>query len=228
MGAQGLYTGIVQHVVGQCKKTGEVFAMRFISKYCLELLTLIMVAMITATAVFMPDASAVRRMLVLYMFLFAAHEWEENRFPGGFSALMKKFTGMNPSAQAEELSHVPVAILLIVILFVPFIFDSVVFLALIPVCLGIFECFVHVMGIFLHKMKKPYTPGMITALCMLLASVGTIRYFSASGLATGKDYLLGALCMVVCFAVMQNRILAINGMGYKDMIAAVKSKFNKN
>ena len=208
--------------------------MRFISKYCLELLTLIMVAMITATAVFMPDASAVRRVLVLYMFLFTAHEWEENRFPGGFSPLTEEditfhlFTGMNPNAQAEELSHVPVAILLIVILFVPFIFDSVVFLALIPVCLGIFECFVHVMGIFLHKMKKPYTPGMITALCMLLASVGTIRYFSANGMAAGRDYLQGALCMDVCFAVMQNRVLAINGMGYKDMIAAVKSKFNKN
>lgn len=60
---------------------------------------------------------------------------------------------------------------------------------------------------------------------MLFVSVGTIRCFSANGMTTGKDYLLGALCMVVCFAVMQNRALAINGMGYKDIIAAVKSKF---
>lgn len=119
-------------------------------------------------AVFMPGASAVRRVLALYMFLVTAHEWEENRFPGDFSAWMKKFTGMNPSVQAEELSYVPVAILLIVILFVPFIFDSMVFLALFPVCLGIFECFVHVMGIFLHK-KALYAGnnhGAVYALCV--------------------------------------------------------------
>jgi len=102
-----------------------------------------------------------------------------------------------------------------VILFVPFAFDSVIFLALIPVCLGIFECFVHVMGIFLHKMKQPYTPGLITAACMLVASVCAIRFLSASGMAVGKDYLLGAVCMVLSFAVMQNRVLAINGMGYR-------------
>ena len=41
---------------------------------------------------------------------------------------------------------------------------------------------------------------------------------------TGKDCLLGIACMFVSFAIMQNRVLAINGISYKDMLNIIKAR----
>ena len=80
------------------------------------------------------------------------------------------------------------------------------------------------MGVKLSKAKKFYTPGMVTAYMMLAASVFNIYYLTANKMITGKDCLLGFACMFVSFAVMQNRVLAINGISYKDMFNIIKSR----
>lgn len=201
---------------------------KFLGKYNLELLTVIMLAMVAITAVRLPDVSIVRRILAVYMVLFTLHEWEETRYPGGFSAMMQKLMGVQFDADAEKQSHIPVFVLLLTILIIPYLLDSVIVLALIPVFLGLFECFVHVVGIKVHKTKRPYTPGMVTALCMLIVSVYAIYYYAAHDLAGGKDFLLGAICMVASFAVMQNRVLAICGVGYRDMAAAMKRRLKQH
>lgn len=131
------------------------------------------------------------------------------------------------SDDAKQMSHLPVLVLLLLIHAIPYIFDSIVWLTLIPVFLGVFEGFVHTMGVKLSKAKKFYTPGMITAYCMLAFSIFVIYYFSSQNIATGKDFCLGFLCMFVSFAIMQNRILAINGIKYSDMLAIIKNRKNK-
>lgn len=200
---------------------------KFLGKYNIELLTGIMLAMVAMTVVRLPDMSAARRILAVYMVLFTLHEWEETRYPGGFSAMMQKLMGVQINADAEKQSHIPVFVLLLAILIIPYLLDSVIVLTLIPVFLGLFECFVHVVGIKVHKTKRPYTPGMVTALCMLIVSVCAIYYYSVNDLARGKDFLLGAVCMFICFAVMQNRVLAICGVGYQDMAAAMKKRLKR-
>ena len=197
---------------------------RFLIKYNLETLTALMFAFVTVVAISNNTPSIVKKMLVAYVFLFTLHEWEENRFPGGFVKIMEGMIGKKFSEDAKELSHVPVIILLLLIHIVPYLFNSVIFLALIPVFLGIFEGFVHTMGVKLSKAKKFYTPGMVTAYMMLAASVFNIYYLSANKMITGKDCLLGIACMFVSFAVMQNRVLAINGISYKDMLNIIKAK----
>ena len=77
----------------------------------------------------------------------------------------------------------------------------------------------------LHKMSKPYTPGMISALALLVLSVCALVMFSKQGIVAGSDYVFGFLCMVACFAVMQRTVISIFGLGYKDIIAKAKSKF---
>ena len=124
--------------------------MTIILKYHLELLTLVMVAMIGFAMVFVPELTLIQKFMLAYMLLYTFHEWEENRFPGGFSKLMAKFFGLDVTKEKEELSHIPVAVLLIAITFVPFFWQNNI-LALIPVYLGIFEALVHVAGIKLHK-----------------------------------------------------------------------------
>lgn len=199
----------------------------FLKKYNIELLSVLMFLMATLTATMIPDVSIVQKMLVVYMFLFTLHEWEENRYPGGFANIMEGFAGKKFSEDTKAMSRIPVFILLLAIHFIPYIFDEVIILALIPVFLGIFEGFVHTMGVKLSKAEKFYTPGMITAYCMLAFSIFCIYYFASHHMATAKDFILGFVCMLASFAIMQNRVLAINGIKYSDMISTMKSKLKK-
>ena len=196
----------------------------FLKKYNLELLTAIMFGLVTLNAVLHSTASINQRILLIYMFLFTLHEWEENKYPGGFTNIMEKMIGKSFSEDAKEMSHIPVFILLLLIHIIPYIFDAIIFLTLIPVFLGIFEGFVHTMGVKLSKSKKFYTPGMITAYMMLTASIVTICYFNSHNMLTARDCMLGIVCTFASFAIMQNRVLAINGITYKDMFNVIKSK----
>ena len=198
--------------------------MRLLIKYNLEILTTLMFTFVAMVAIFNTAPSLTQKMLVAYVFLFTLHEWEENRFPGGFVNIMEGMIGKKFSEDAKELSHIPVIILLLLIHIIPYFLDSVVFLTLIPVFLGVFEGLVHTMGVKLSKSKKFYTPGMGTAYMMLALSVFNIYYLITNKMITGKDCLLGIVCMFVSFAVMQNRVLAINGISYKDMLNIIKSK----
>ena len=197
---------------------------RLLIKYNLEILTTLMFTFVAMVAIFNTAPSLTQKMLVAYVFLFTLHEWEENRFPGGFVNIMEGMIGKKFSEDAKELSHIPVIILLLLIHIIPYFLDSVVFLTLIPVFLGVFEGLVHTMGVKLSKSKKFYTPGMGTAYMMLALSVFNIYYLITNKMITGKDCLLGMVCMFVSFAVMQNRVLAINGISYKDMLNIIKSK----
>ena len=196
----------------------------FLIKYNLEILTILMFSFVTVVAIFNAAPSITQKILIAYVFLFTLHEWEENRFPGGFVNIMEGMIGKKFSEEAKELSHIPVIILLLFIHIIPYLFDSVVFLTLIPVFLGVFEGLVHTIGVKLSKAKKFYTPGMVTAYMMLIVSVFNIYYLVTNNMITGKDCLLGIICMFVSFAIMQNRVLAINGISYKDMFNIIKAK----
>lgn len=195
-------------------------------RYYLEILSFIMVGMITVCAVFCQPLSLLQRVMLGYMFLFTLHEWEENHFPGGFSKLMAKFFGIQLTPEKEDASHIPVGVLLIVITFVPFFTQSGL-LALVPVYLGVYEAIVHIAGIKLHKMKKPYTPGLVTALLLLAASVFSLVIFSTHEIVHGAEFGWGVLLMFLSFFFMQRTVIAIFGLGYKDLAAVIKKKFAK-
>ena len=195
--------------------------------YNLEILTLIMFGMVSCCAVFYNQLGLIQRMMIGYMFLFTLHEWEEIRFPGGFSKLMSKFFGLKVTQDKENAAHIPVVVLLIVITFVPFFTQSPL-LTLVPVYLGLFETFIHIVGIKIHKMKKPYTPGLVSALLLCVLSVSSIVIFSKNQLIQSSGYAWGILLMFVCFALMQRTVIAIFGLGYKDLIANIKNKIKGN
>ncbi len=196
-------------------------------KYYLEILTFIMFGMVSCCATFYNQLSLIQRIMIGYMFLFTLHEWEETRFPGGFAKLMSKFFGLEVTQDKENASHIPVVILLIVITFVPFFTQSPL-LALVPVYLGLFETFIHIVGIKIHKMEKPYTPGLVSALLLCVASVSVLTIFLKNELVKGTGYALGILFMFLCFALMQRTVIAILGLGYKDLIADIKKKIKGN
>ena len=196
-------------------------------KYNLEMLTLIMFGMVSCCVIFYNQLGLIQRIMLGYMFLFTLHEWEETRFPGGFAKLMSRFFGLEVTQDKENASHIPVVVLLIVITFVPFFTQSPL-LALVPIYLGLFETFIHIVGIKIHKMKKPYTPGLASALLLCVASVSVLIIFYENQLVQGTGYAWGILLMFLCFALMQRTVIAIFGLGYKDLIANIKKKIKGN
>ena len=193
-------------------------------KYNLEIMTVIFFGTITICAVFRSQLGLIQRIMLGYMFLFTLHEWEEIRFPGGFADLMVRFFGVKANPEKISAAHIPVEILLLVITFVPF-FTQLPMLALVPIYLGLFETFIHLVGIRLHKMEKPYTPGMVTGIMLGAASVIVLVIYSKEKLLSGSGYVWGVPLMIVCFAAMQRTVLTVYGLGYKDVIANVKKKF---
>ena len=81
---------------------------KFLIKYNLEILSTLMFLFVTASAIFNVTPSITQKMLIAYVFLFTLHEWEENRFPGGFVKIMEGMIGKKFSEDAKELSHIPV------------------------------------------------------------------------------------------------------------------------
>ena len=196
-----------------------------LKKYNLEIMTVIFFGTITICAV-LGRLGLIQRIMLGYMFLFTLHEWEETRCPGGFADLMVKFFGVKADPEQIAAAHIPVAVLLLVITFVPF-FTQLPILALVPIYLGVFETFIHLMGIKLHKLDKPYTPGMVTGIMLGITSVIVLVTYSKEQLLSGSGYVWGIPLMILCFAAMQRTVLAIYGLSYKYVIANVKKKLRK-
>lgn len=140
----------------------------------------------------------------LFIVAITCHEWEETRYPGGFFTLMTGMFGISDKTNKYnvEMAHGVVVIAIIFFAYVGFLFPRVIWLSLIPVYLGVFESFIHIMGIKIHGMKMPYTPGMITALLMLLpASIGII--VSVRGLTNALDWIFAVIAFFVIFALME-------------------------
>ena len=197
-----------------------------LKKYNLEILTVIFFSMIIMCIVFCKDLGLIQKIMLGYMFLFTLHEWEEMRIPGGFADLMVKFFGVKVNSEQIAAAHIPVAVLLLVITFVPF-FTQLPILALVPIYLGLFEAFIHIVGIKLHKMDKPYTPGMATGIILGITSVIVLITYSKEQLLSISGYIFGIPLMIICFAAMQRTVLAIYGLDYKFMMANIKKKFKK-
>lgn len=195
-------------------------------KYNLEIITVIFFGMITICVVFSKQLGLIQRIMLGYMFLFTLHEWEETRFPGGFADLMVKFFGVEANADQIAAAHIPVSVLLLAITFVPF-FTQLPLPALVPVYLGLFETLIHLVGIKLHKMDKPYTPGLVTGIMLGITSVIVLVTFSKQQLLSPSGYVWGIPLMILCFAAMQRTVLAIYGLGYKFVIANVKKKLKR-
>ena len=161
-----------------------------LKRYNLEIMTLIFFGTIALCAVFGSRLGLIRRVMLGYMFLFTLHEWEETLFPGGFANLMVKFFCVEADADKIAKAHIPVAALLLVITFVPF-FTQRPTLSLVPVYLGLFETFIHLAGIKIHKMEKPYTPGMVTGVLLGITSVIVLLTYAREQLLSGSGYVWG-------------------------------------
>ena len=112
--------------------------------------------------------------------------------------------------------HLPVAIYILIMLLVPFALQQTTFLMLIPLGLGLFEGVIHVAGIKIHRLKKPYTPGMITGIIMFVYSIFVITQINKVGGLPTWQWILGFVLAFVGFAVMEQFFLRTVGLTFGD------------
>ena len=178
------------------------------AKANIYLLSLAAVAVACYLAICWGDLAAGQRSLGFFCIGITLHEWEEMRFPGGFYDLMlKKFRIEGATPLREGVSHGVVVIAIAFFAFVPFLlWEQAPWLAGIPAILGFFEAFIHIMGIRIHRMPHPYTPGMATALLCLLPVAVCIVVFAMPGVGIG-GWALAIVCHIAIFALMELGVL---------------------
>lgn len=196
---------------------------RFAFKYHLEIFTVIVAIFTFVDFVLLPDISANRKLVNMFMILGVLHEWEEKRFPGGFHQLMGKKFGWDLENADFDKAGVCVISYWLAITILPYIFDRAIFLLLISVALSGFEVFVHTMGIFLHKMKKPYTPGLISAWIMFAGSAYTVWYLETNCSVRASDYILGAVLMISGFILMDIGVMSAFRTNLRDMMKNLRA-----
>lgn len=145
-----------------------------------------------------------QRALGFFVIAITLHEWEEGHFPGGFYELMtKKFSIEDYTPEQADLSHGAVVIAIVFFVYVPFLlWEQAPWLAGIPAILGFFEAVIHIVGIKIHKLPRPYSPGMATALLCLLPSAIAIVMFATPGIGVG-GWALAVVCYFVIFGCME-------------------------
>lgn len=196
--------------------------MKKIVTYNLELMTAIFAVVFLLGLWQWAALSLVQKIALGFILLFTLHEWEESRFPGGFYKIFFSKCPIDPSIR-EETMHLPVAIYLLVILLLPLALDNVLCLILIPIVLALFEGFIHTAGIFIHQLKKPYSPGMTTAWVLFAYALLAISRLKAQFHPSPSTWILGILLMILSFAIMETRFLKAAGLTPREFQSAMKA-----
>lgn len=168
--------------------------------------------------------SIVQKFVVAFAVFAALHEIEEKVWPAGFCELMLKKLGANTQDPNVYMATLPVTICWIVILGTIYFLHSYAFLLVILIALSFMEAFVHTVGIKVHNMKMPYTPGLITAWGMAIVAIVAIRHLASHGLVHVEGYILGTVMMFASFAIMGYFVYKPTGVNPMNMAKEVLAK----
>ena len=150
------------------------------------------------------------------------HEIEEKYWPGGFHALMFKKMNVDIKDVDVEMSNLTVFVFWLVYLGLGYIFDNLVFFFIMTIALSIFEAIVHTAGIKIHKLDKPYTPGLVTAWLLAIAAIYSIIQLNKFNLASPLDYLIGVILFIISFLILQSQVFKQIGVSRREMIKRIR------
>jgi Protein of unknown function with HXXEE motif len=197
--------------------------LRFVANNSLYLMSALALGVGLYLVVQWSTISATQHISCLMFIAVVAHEWEEQRYPGGFMEIMTSTFGIRSPVPKTALLGVDAYILIVV--FVPIFFPTVGWLFMAPMYLGLFEAFIHTVGIKLTHRPRPYTPGMATALILLLpiSVVGIVHAVSIDLLAAW-EWPVALIYMAAGFAVMQSTLLHSVGLTYSMVLKNLRSR----
>ncbi|MBT8342104.1 MAG: HXXEE domain-containing protein [Desulfatitalea sp.] len=187
-----------------------------IIRHSINLLILTCVSVGIYTALNWSSMPMLQRLVGLIFIMYAFHEFEEFKFPGGFTEMTTK--GLDFSLPRPESAKLVVALAIFCIAFVPFFFTNIAWLAIAPMLLGILEVVAHFGMIKIFKLKRLYSPGMATALLMLPISIYSIYYVVQNDLIQPVQWLYAVVYMAVIFFIAQITVIKLNGLNYFEFV----------
>ena len=200
---------------------------KWIYNYNLEIMTVIFAIVFGVSLFFWNSLTLAGKVLLGFMVLYTLHEWEESKFPGGFYDLFFGGFGVEINV-SESRMHLPVAIYILVMLLIPFVMQNITFLVLIPLGLALFEGIIHVAGIKIHKLKKPYTPGMLTGVLMFIYSIFIIIQINKSGGLLVWQWVIGFVLALLGFIIMEQCFLKTVGLTFSDFRKMAMARVLRN
>ena len=198
----------------------------FIVKNSLYLITGLGVIIAAITVVFWSAMPMLQRMVGLFFLAIVLHLWEEGKFPGGFTKMITE--KLNFTARSPHFGEGITSLYVLLITLVPLFFPNIAFLAIAPMILGIFEVIGHLAAIKMFKMKRFYSPGLVTSVFVLLPiSVYTIMYAAQQNLMSPVEWLFSILYMLIGLLIAQRIVVSMSGMKYWDFLSNVRKSLFK-
>lgn len=193
----------------------------FVLKNNLYLMTGLALGVIAYLALHWTAMPVLQRMNGLFFIFLVMHLWEEGRFPGGFVELITEH--LHFTASSREFGEIVTAAYVLIIAFMPLFFPSIPFLAMAAMMLGVMEAVMHTAMIKMFRMKHFYSPGLATALVMLLpTSLFAFAYVIRSHLMRPYAWPLAFLYMLFGLMVAQQIVIRASGMKYADFLKRVR------
>ena len=189
---------------------------RIILNYNLEVFSFVILMILLIRFLFYPSLSMEHRILSAFMITAILHEYEEKRIPGGFYELMANKFRIPEERRHFEKAGLCVTIYWTVLLVTASVFPHPALLTTLST-LGIFEAFIHTAGILIHKLRKPYTPGLVTAWIMAAVSIVTLRYLAADSSVGTGTYITGIILFLASFLVLETFTIHSFGMKFRDL-----------
>ena len=192
----------------------------FLLKNNLILITVVGACALAYTLVCWPSMPVPQRCVGLFDAGIVIHLWEEGRFPGGFTEMITDrlhFTQADP-----RFGGLVTDVLVLLIGFVPLLFPGVTFLVFAAISLGFVESFAHIVAIRMFRKRRPYTPGMASALVVLLPiSIYTSWYLVTNDLMRPASWACAIVYLLACVAVAQQVVVRTSGMKDSEFLGNV-------
>lgn len=198
--------------------------------YALEIYTVVAMLLIALVAMFAGELTVIQQFAVWVSFLCILHEWEEGRYPGGFLNLIQaNVLQRELDEETKRGSRLVTAVFIFAMTIVPYFFgDRIPMFVVASASFCIFEGITHVVGIKIFSLKKPYTPGLVTAEIELVSGVCMIVWLAVNHIGAWYDYTFGPFVFLACFVCMQRTLMSmVGGIGYKDVLGNVKKLLSR-
>ena len=200
--------------------------MNWIMKNSLYLVTLLNIFILIYMIIFWDNMSIAQRYIGIFNIGLVIHLWEEGKFPGGFTKMITEklnFTQSNPNFG----SFITV-LLVILVSFVPFFLSNISFLVFACITLGYIEAIAHIIAIKMFDKKVPYTPGMISAVFILLPiSIITTYHLISTDSMYPMAWAFSIIYLIVSVALAQRIVIQSSGMKYSEFLSNVKQTLLK-
>jgi hypothetical protein len=191
--------------------------LKFLTRNSLYIVSALAIAVGAYTALNWASLPVLQRMVGLFFMGITAHVWEEMRFPGGFTEMIA--SRVNFTAKSKEFGESITMVYVLSIAAVPFLFPHITFLLLAPMLLGVMEAVMHTAIIRLFHLKRPYSPGLVTALTVLLPiSAYSMSYAVAHHLVSPLDWVWAFLYMAAGLVLAQRIVVTASGMKYSEFL----------